>query len=79
MADEYLSGNVREKLRAARKIRRAVSGVAVNVQALEKVQPKDLAGNKISVRLWRDLICLLMFPGSLCMSFRCSMPYSIQK
>lgn len=52
MADEYLSGNVREKLRQAKMANQAEpSKYAINVQALEKVQPKDLPASDISVRL----------------------------
>ena len=52
MADEYLSGNVREKLRIARKSAELYpEDYTVNVQALEKVQPKDLTASEISVRL----------------------------
>ena len=69
MADEYLSGNVREKLRIARKSAELYpEDYTVNVQALEKVQPKDLTASEISVRLAR-LGCLLMLSRSLCMSF----------
>ena len=51
-ADEYLSGNVREKLREAKKHAEISPGdYAVNVQALEQVQPKDLTAAEISVRL----------------------------
>lgn len=51
-ADEYLSGNVREKLRTARKSAELSPGdYAVNVKALEQVQPKDLSAAEISVRL----------------------------
>ena len=52
MADEYLSGNVREKLRVARKSAMLFpEDYTVNVQALEKVQPKDLTASEIAVRL----------------------------
>ena len=52
MADEYLSGNVREKLRIARKSAELYpEDYTVNVQALEKVQPKDLTASEIAVRL----------------------------
>ncbi|MGN8626208.1 DEAD/DEAH box helicase family protein [Bulleidia sp. HCP3S3_F2] len=52
MADEYLSGNVREKLRQAKMANQAEpSKYTINVQALEKVQPKDLPASDISVRL----------------------------
>lgn len=51
-ADEYLSGNVREKLRTARKTAELYpDDYTVNVEALEKVQPKDLTASEISVRL----------------------------
>ena len=52
MADEYLSGNVREKLATAqRSATLYLEDYTVNVQALEKVQPKDLTASEISVRL----------------------------
>lgn len=51
-ADEYLSGNVREKLRIAKQYANLYPDVyAVNVSALEAVQPKDLNASEISVRL----------------------------
>ncbi|MEY8393105.1 LPD25 domain-containing protein, partial [Lachnospiraceae bacterium 45-W7] len=50
-ADEYLSGNVREKLKTAEIAAKADQGLAVNVAALEKVIPKDLPASEISVRL----------------------------
>ena len=50
-ADEYLSGNVREKLKIARIAAKADPELAVNVAALEKVIPKDLPASEISVRL----------------------------
>ncbi|HJB97441.1 MAG TPA: DEAD/DEAH box helicase family protein, partial [Candidatus Acutalibacter pullicola] len=50
-ADEYLSGNVREKLRQARAAAEASPTYTTNVEALEKVQPKDLTAGEISVRL----------------------------
>ena len=52
MADEYLSGNVREKLTIAKKSAQLYpDDYTVNVEALEKVQPKDLTASEISVRL----------------------------
>lgn len=52
MADEYLSGNVREKLRIAKNSAELYpEDYKVNVEALQKVQPKDLTANEISVRL----------------------------
>ena len=52
MADEYLSGNVREKLRIAKNSAELYpKDYKVNVEALQKVQPKDLAASEISVRL----------------------------
>ncbi len=50
-ADEYLSGNVREKLKAAQAAAKSDPEFAVNAAALEKVIPKDLAAGEISVRL----------------------------
>ena len=52
MADEYLSGNVREKLRIAKNSAELyLEDYKVNVEALQKVQPKDLTASEISVRL----------------------------
>ena len=52
MADEYLSGNVREKLKIAKNSAELYpEDYKVNVEALQKVQPKDLTANEISVRL----------------------------
>ncbi|EOS37013.1 hypothetical protein C808_03913 [Lachnospiraceae bacterium M18-1] len=50
-ADEYLSGNVREKLKIAEIAAKSDPELAVNVSALEKVIPKDLPASEISVRL----------------------------
>lgn len=50
-ADEYLSGNVRRKLRQAREIADNDDRFAVNVDALEKVQPVDLKATEIEVHL----------------------------
>lgn len=57
ITDEYLSGNVREKLRIAREFARNHPEYEINVQYLEKVQPKDLEAAEIEVRLgatWID-------------------------
>ncbi len=52
MADEYLSGNVRIKLEQARKAAEiAPNDFAINVEALQNVQPKDLTASEISVQL----------------------------
>lgn len=52
MADEYLSGNVREKLRITKNSAELYpEDYKVNVEALQKVQPKDLTASEISVRL----------------------------
>ena len=52
MADEYLSGNVREKLAwAKRSAELNPDDYKIHVEALEKVQPKDLTASEISVRL----------------------------
>ena len=56
-ADEYLSGNVRDKLRIARLAAQTDPQYTVNVAALEKAQPKDLEASEIEVRLgatWID-------------------------
>ena len=56
-ADEYLSGNVRAKLRVARTAAESDSSFAVNVEALQAAQPKDLDASEIDVRLgttWVD-------------------------
>ena len=50
-ADEYLSGNVRQKLREARAAADVSPVFVPNVQALEKAQPKDLEASEIDVRL----------------------------
>ena len=52
MADEYLSGNVRQKLAWARKSAEVYpEDYKINVEALEKVQPKDLTASEIFVQL----------------------------
>ena len=52
MADEYLSGNVREKLAFARRAAEEFSSdYDINVEALEKVQPQDLTASEIGVKL----------------------------
>lgn len=56
-ADEYLSGNVREKLRIAELAARTSVEYKVNVEALEMAQPKDLDASEIEVRIgstWID-------------------------
>ena len=56
-ADEYLSGNVREKLREAKRAAEKDSAFLSNVRALEAAQPKDLEASEIDVRLgatWID-------------------------
>mgnify|MGYP001217304593 CR=1 FL=1 len=51
-ADEYLSGNVRQKLELARRTAELYpEDYNINVEMLEKVQPKDLSASEISVRL----------------------------
>ena len=50
-ADEYLSGNVRQKLAAAKVAAQSDPALQVNVDALQQVQPKDLEASEISVRL----------------------------
>lgn len=56
-ADEYLSGNVRDKLKIARLAAEKDAAFAINVEALEQAQPKDLDASEIDVRLgatWID-------------------------
>ncbi len=55
-ADEYLSGNVREKLKVAQAAATVDPAFNVNVSALEAVQPRDLDASEISVRLGTDWI-----------------------
>ena len=50
-SDAYLSGNVREKLRVARQFAENNEEYAINVEFLEKVQPKELDASEIEVRL----------------------------
>lgn len=50
-ADEYLSGNVRQKLAVARLAAASDPDYQVNVKALEQVQPRDLDASEIAVRL----------------------------
>ncbi|WP_334294602.1 DEAD/DEAH box helicase family protein [Blautia obeum] len=50
-SDEYLSGNVREKLQIAKQFAEDHSEYQVNVQYLEQVQPKDLDASEIEARL----------------------------
>ena len=57
MADEYLSGDVRAKLRMAQFAAETNSEFAVNVEALTKAQPRELEASEIDVRLgatWLD-------------------------
>ena len=56
-ADEYLSGNVRQKLRIAQRAADRDPAFQINVEALERAQPKDLDASEIEVRLgatWID-------------------------
>ncbi len=74
-ADEYLSGDVREKLEKAKKAAKEYPEFSANVEALLAVQPKDLTAPEISVRIgapWIDtkyykqfLFELLQTPGWL--------------
>ena len=49
--DEYLSGNVRQKLKEAKLAAKASEVYKTNVEALEKIQPKDLTASEINIRL----------------------------
>ena len=65
-SDEYLSGNVREKLKTARAAAEADPRFSVNVEALEKVQPRQLDASEIEVRLgatWIDPEYITRFMG----------------
>ena len=65
-SDEYLSGNVREKLATARTFAENHPEYEVNVQALERVQPKDLDASEIEVRLgatWIEPEYITQFMG----------------
>lgn len=56
-ADDYLSGDVRSKLRVAQMAADRDSSFHINVEALQKAQPKDLDASEIDVRLgatWID-------------------------
>ena len=50
-ADEYLSGNVRQKLRTAQLVAETDERYKANAEALLKVQPQDLSASEITVRL----------------------------
>ena len=75
-ADEYLSGNVRRKLRLAEKAAEQDNAYQINVEALRAAQPKDLDASEIEVRLgatWIDKSYIQQFmvetlntPGYLC-------------
>jgi len=63
-ADEYLSGNVREKLKAAQLAVEKDERFRTNVEALEKAQPQDLTAAEISVRLgatWLPVVVVQQF------------------
>ncbi len=71
-ADEYLSGNVREKLKLAEEFAQNDERFNINVKYLKEVQPKDLSASEISVRLgstWippediKDFINYLLSPS----------------
>ena len=50
-ADEYLSGNVREKLKIAEEFAKEDSGFNINVEKLKEVIPKDLGASEIGIKL----------------------------
>ena len=67
-SDEYLSGNVREKLEIAKQFAENHPEYEINVQALTRVQPKDLEASEIEVRLgatWVDPAYITEFMGEL--------------
>jgi N12 class adenine-specific DNA methylase/adenine-specific DNA methylase len=55
-SEEYLSGNVRAKLKIAQEIASTDSQFCINVEALQKVQPEDLDASQIDVRLGSPLL-----------------------
>lgn len=63
-ADEYLSGNVREKLREAEAAAKADPSFNINVEALKAAQPRELTASEIDVRLgatWIEPRCIEQF------------------
>jgi len=67
-SDAYLSGNVREKLQVARQFAENNEEYAINVEYLEKVQPKELDASEIEVRLgatWVKPAYVQQFMGEL--------------
>ena len=65
-SDEYLSGNVREKLKTAKTAAEADPRFSVNAEALKKVQPRQLDASEIEVRLgatWIDPEYITQFMG----------------
>ena len=63
-ADDYLSGDVRSKLRVAQMAADRDSSFRINVEALQKAQPKDLDASEIDVRLgatWIDVDYIQQF------------------
>lgn len=66
--DEYLSGNVREKLKVAMQMAEASPEFEINREYLEKVQPKDLEASEIEIRLgatWVKPEYITQFMGEL--------------
>ena len=77
-ADEYLSGNVRRKLRQAQRAAQQDPVYAVNVEALTAAQPKDLDASEIEVRLgatWIDKEYIQQFMHGL--DKNCALPLFI--
>lgn len=67
-ADDYLSGNVRQKLQVAKIAAETNPAYRINVSALEQVQPKDLEASDIAVRLgatWIDPEIIKQFADEL--------------
>ena len=60
-ADEYLSGNVREKLSVARTFAENRPEYAINVTSLKGVQPKELDASEIEVRIGATWIVLTKY------------------
>jgi N12 class adenine-specific DNA methylase len=68
-ADEYLSGNVREKLRLAHIAAKEDENYSINVSSLEKVIPKDITASDISVHLGTTWIPVDYLNDFLCETF----------
>ncbi len=76
-ADEYLSGNVRRKLRQAQRAAEQYPEFQINVDALKQAQPKDLDASEIEVRLGTTWIAPEYFQEFMYETFKT--PYYLQR